>query len=138
MGQWLRSRIEAGAYDGTSLVVDYHDYLNWDGALDFPSLRRKVCGQQSAASVPYAQYLQAGLSVLIGGSLGCGQRRGGRGGGRVLISNRAFSRLRKKRRVCPEIWFEVFFGHFGCPQKALPQAARVDVSKPHAATPMVS
>jgi hypothetical protein len=65
MGPWLKSRIDANAYDGSALTVDFHDYYNWDGPLSFAAVRGKVCGT-TAASSGWAQYASAGLTVVIG------------------------------------------------------------------------
>jgi len=65
MGGWLQSRIAANRFDGSALVVDFHDYYNWDGPLSFAQVRGKVC-DTTAGSCGWAQYLQAGLSVVIG------------------------------------------------------------------------
>lgn len=72
MGSWLKSRIDANAFDGSSLVVDYHAYLNWDGPLSFSQAAAKVCATTGASLLPqltepgWAQYTEAGLSVIIG------------------------------------------------------------------------
>ena len=36
---WLRQQIDSRIFDGRSLVVDFHDYLNWDGQVRVQIIR---------------------------------------------------------------------------------------------------
>ena len=65
MGSWLKSRVDANQFDGSALLVDFHDYYNWDGPLSFAQVRQKICST-TATSCGWSQYLQAGLSVVVG------------------------------------------------------------------------
>ena len=63
-GAWVAAQIAAGVFQ-PSLILDFHDYYNWDGSESWQALAAKVCGTTASAS-PFAQYTAAGLPVLIG------------------------------------------------------------------------
>lgn len=66
-GAWLAARVAAGAFDAARLVVDFHNYLNWDGPEDWRALSAKVCAPGTSPSKsPFYQYTAAGLDVLVG------------------------------------------------------------------------
>lgn len=65
MGEWLNREVKSGLFDRNQLIVDVHNYYNWDGPLSWQQLAAKVCNTQAANS-EWAQYIDAGLSVLIG------------------------------------------------------------------------
>ena len=64
-GAWLAAQVRAGIFDGARLVVDFHNYLNWDGDKTWPQLAAEVCGT-TFASANWAQYTEAGLFTVIG------------------------------------------------------------------------
>jgi aryl-phospho-beta-D-glucosidase BglC (GH1 family) len=65
MGKWVRQQIDLNLFDGRSLVVDSHEYLNWDGQMSFSQARQRTCAT-TAANCGWSQYLDAGLSTLVG------------------------------------------------------------------------
>ena len=68
MGAWLAGQVAAGAFrGGGALLVDYHYYLNWDGAMSWAQLAKDVCD----SPLEWAQYTAAGLPVVIGEWSGC-------------------------------------------------------------------
>ena len=64
-GAWLAAQIAAGTFDGTKLLLDFHEYYNWDGSESWSQLAAKICGTTSTSS-EWAQYTAAGLSTVIG------------------------------------------------------------------------
>ena len=67
IAQWLRDQIDAHVFDGRSLVVDFHNYYNWDSAVHtFDDARARVCGTASGTQADWKQYAAAQLSTLIG------------------------------------------------------------------------
>ena len=67
MGSWLRKQVDAHVFDGRSLVVDFHNYYNWDAPIKtFASAMARVCATKSGAEADWSQYADANLSTLIG------------------------------------------------------------------------
>ena len=64
-GAWTAAQVASGLFDASRLLIDFHQYYNWDGAEDWQQLATKICGTTAAAS-PWAQYTAAGLPTLIG------------------------------------------------------------------------
>ena len=62
-GAWVAAQVKSGLFK--PVLVDYHQYYNWDGPESWQSLGTKICGTTASAS-PFAQYTAAGLPVLIG------------------------------------------------------------------------
>jgi hypothetical protein len=65
MGKWLRQQIDANVFDSRSLVVDSHQYLCWSGQMSFSQARQRTCAT-TASNSGWAQYIDAGLSTLVG------------------------------------------------------------------------
>ena len=61
MGAWLAEQVLARRFPA-SLLVDYHHYFNWDGALPRSHFVNSVCDQPRW----WGQYTNAGLRVVIG------------------------------------------------------------------------
>jgi hypothetical protein len=64
-GAWLAQQVRSGRFNGSRLVVDFHQYYNWDGPLSWQQLAAKVCGT-SRESAGWAQYAAAGLFTVVG------------------------------------------------------------------------
>ncbi len=64
-GAWTAAQVASGLFDPKRLLVDYHQYYNWDGSESWEKLASKVCGTTGATS-PWAQYTAAGLPTVIG------------------------------------------------------------------------
>ena len=64
-GAWVASQVASGAFDGTRLIIDFHQYYNWDGDKTWQELAAMICGT-TAVSSPWAQYTAAGLTTVIG------------------------------------------------------------------------
>ena len=65
VGAWLAGKVRSGDFNASSLLVDYHNYLNWLGPMTWAQLAAKVCST-TAASSDWAQFAAAGLPVVIG------------------------------------------------------------------------
>lgn len=64
-GKWVASQVAAGVFNASRLLIDYHQYYNWDGPLSWAELAAKVCSI-TAANSPWSQYTAAGLPVVVG------------------------------------------------------------------------
>ena len=64
-GAWIAAQVKSGLFDASRLLVDFHQYYNWDGTEDWQALSTKICGTINTTS-PWAQYTDAGLPVVIG------------------------------------------------------------------------
>ena len=64
-GAWVASQIANGIFNASRLLIDYHQYLNWDGSLSWQQLANIVCDMTSSSST-WSQYTNAGLPVVIG------------------------------------------------------------------------
>jgi hypothetical protein len=67
MGEWLASQVASGLFKAASLLVDFHNYYNWSGDLNWAQLAQMICSQTRASS-PWSQYTSAtpSLYVLVG------------------------------------------------------------------------
>lgn len=65
VGAWVGEQVKAGAFDPTRLLIDFHQYYNWDGAMSWGQLAAKVCST-NASSSEWSQFTDAGLAVVIG------------------------------------------------------------------------
>eukprot|EP01062_Namystynia_karyoxenos_P004652 TRINITY_DN11656_c0_g1_i1.p1 TRINITY_DN11656_c0_g1~~TRINITY_DN11656_c0_g1_i1.p1 ORF type:complete len:642 (+),score=158.46 TRINITY_DN11656_c0_g1_i1:75-1928(+) len=65
MGEWIAGRIRDGAYDGTSILVDYHNYYNWEGPMGWEGLRERIC-RTTQTSCEWGQFIASGLQTAIG------------------------------------------------------------------------
>ena len=64
-GAWVAGKVKDGAFNASRLLIDFHQYYNWDGDMSWAQLATKVCGTTQGNS-EWAQFSDAGLAVVIG------------------------------------------------------------------------
>jgi aryl-phospho-beta-D-glucosidase BglC (GH1 family) len=64
-GAWVASQIKSGLFNASRLLIDYHQYFNWDGSLSWEQLAANMCSMSNSTST-WSQYTDAGLPVVIG------------------------------------------------------------------------
>lgn len=64
-GAFVAAQCAAGVFQKNALLIDFHQYYNWDGPLSWAQLAQRVCSV-TAVSSPWAQYTAAGLPVVVG------------------------------------------------------------------------
>lgn len=64
-GAWVATQINSGLFDASRILIDFHEYFNWDGPETWAQLADKICGMTRFDSA-WSQYTQAGLPVVIG------------------------------------------------------------------------
>jgi aryl-phospho-beta-D-glucosidase BglC (GH1 family) len=64
-GPWVASQIANGLFNASRLLIDFHQYFNWDGSLSWQQLANEMCDMTNTSS-RWSQYTTSGLPVIIG------------------------------------------------------------------------
>ena len=64
-GTWVASQISAGKFDSQHLLIDFHNYYNWNGPLTWQQLATQICATVKTTS-PWSQYTDNNLHTVIG------------------------------------------------------------------------